>query len=147
MLRFLDLSVQIRILVGLAPLNSLAREVKKLNINEVETKSAEILIKIFLRYSLVSGVDTEDLRLKLNIVSFVCLGFILAVFFAGLSNINIVFLRLIDSLRGEDEILENFLLLLLLSAFLLLIFLLLVLAIAAILIALRNNIFLKKAPV
>ena len=133
------------ILVDLAPLNSLTREIKKPGISEIEIKSVKTLIKISLYCSLTGEIDAGDLRLKRDIVSFVCLGFALAIFFIGLSSVDIVFLYLIDSLRDRSEVSKNFLLLLSLSVFLLLVFLLLALVIAAILVALKSNIFLKKA--
>ena len=136
-----------RVLADLALSNSLAREVKKPNISEIEIENARTLIEILLRYSLADRVDTEDLYLERDIVSFICLNFILAVFFAGLSSVDTIFLYLIDGLRDEDRVSENFLLSLLLLVFLLLVFSLLVLVIIAILAALESDIFLEKAPV
>ena len=117
------------VLVGLALSDNLAREVKESSISEAEIEGA------------------GDLRLKRDIVNFICLSFILTVFFIDLDSIDIVFLRLTDSLQDRDRVLENFLSSLLLSAFLLLTFLLLASAIVIILIASRDDVFSKKAPV
>ena len=116
-------------LVNLALSNNLAREVKEPNISEIEIKSA------------------KDLRLKRDIVNFICFSFISAAFFVDLNSIDIVFLRLADDLQDRDRVSENFLLLLLLLIFLLLVFSLLVSAIIIISVASGDDVFLEKTPI
>ena len=139
--------MRIEILAGLALSNSLTREIKESNISEIRVEDTRTLIEIFLRCSLASKIGARDLYLERDIVSFVYLGFILAVFFIDLDNIDIAFLYLADSLQSEDRILKNFLLSLLLLVFLLLAFLLLALTIVTISAASGSDVFLEKAPV